>query len=153
MLYSCITGLDRYAGYANIGDDPLFVNELGPDGVAGTGDEDLRLLPGSPCIGAGNHFADIDVQTPGYDPLPDTDLDGHARILCDWVDMGAYEFGIGDFDCNQTVNLLDFADWPMCMTGPSGGPYAGGCEAFDFEFDSYINLGDYSRFLSVFDGP
>ncbi len=96
------------------------------------------------------YFADIDVNTPGYDPSPDTDLDGHARILCDWVDMGPYEFGIGDFDCNQTVNLLDFADWAMCMTGPSGDPYAQGCEAFDF--DSCINLGDYSRFLLVFDG-
>lgn len=78
------------------------------------------------------------------------DLDGHARVLCEQVDIGAYEFGIGDVDCNQSVDLFDFADWPMCMTGPGDGACADGCEAFDF--DSSINLGDYSQFLSVFDG-
>ena len=66
--------------------------------------------------------------------------------------MGAYEFGIGDFDCNQTVNLLDFADWAACMHGPSGVPYPEGCEAFDLRYDGFIDLGDYAFFLSVFEG-
>ena len=36
------------------------------------------------------------------------------------VDMGAYEFGIGDFDCNQAVDLADFAGWEGCATDPFG---------------------------------
>jgi len=34
------------------------------------------------------------------------------------VDMGAYEFGIGDYDCDQAVNLVDLAGWEGCETGP-----------------------------------
>ncbi len=81
-----------------------------------------------------------------------TDLDGYARILCDRVDMGAYEFGIGDYDCDQLVNLLDFANWAACMTGPDGGPYDGGCEAFDFEFDGDVDLSDFSGFQRILAG-
>ena len=134
-----------WMGLGNIDLDPLFADVLGPDGVGGTEDDNLRLTPGSPCIDAGD---------PAYVPQPgETDLDGHARVLCGRVDMGAYEFGIGDADCNETVDLFDFADWAMCMTGPSAGPYAEGCEAFDFEYDADVDLDDYSRFLSVFEGP
>ncbi len=35
--------------------DPLLVDELGPDGEYGTGDEDARLAAGSPCIDAGSN--------------------------------------------------------------------------------------------------
>ena len=50
------------------------------------------------------------------------DLDGHTRILCDRVDMGVYEYGIGDFDCDGIVELGDFAAWEACMTGPNAEP-------------------------------
>ena len=83
-------------GSGNIDADPLFVYPEGGD---------YHLLPGSPCIDAGNNFA-----------LPAnllTDLDGVARLADDpdtpdtgnsdgsvgVVDMGPYEFG-GD-DCNN----------------------------------------------------
>jgi len=39
--------------------------------------------------------------------------------LCGRVDMGPYEFGIGDYNCDQTIDLADFAAWEGCMTGPS----------------------------------
>jgi len=32
------------------------------------------------------------------------------------------------------------------MTGPDGGPYDAGCEAFDFEFDGYVTLRDFAGF-------
>ena len=60
--------------------------------------------------------------------------------------MGAYEFGIGDFTCDQTVDLTDFANWESCMTGPDAGPYPAGCEAFDFEFDGDVDLKDFRGF-------
>jgi predicted outer membrane repeat protein len=121
-------------------------------------DGDYRLQPESPCINTGDGTAlpvdslDLDGDGDTDEPIP-IDLDGHARVLCAQVDMGAYEFGIGDFDCNHTVNLFDFADWPMCMTGPGGGPYSQGCEPFDFQFDGAVDLHDHTSFQSVFRGP
>jgi hypothetical protein len=46
----------------------------------------LRLLPDSPCINAGNN--DLVVGS--------TDLDGNPRIFNGTVDMGAYEFVDGE---------------------------------------------------------
>ena len=55
--HTCIQGLpDNYrywfeepGGPGNTGDDPMFVDADGPDGIPGTEDDDLRLSPGSPC--------------------------------------------------------------------------------------------------------
>jgi len=84
---TCIQGLNQYSGSGNIGDDPMFVDPLGVDGLPGTIDDDLRLTQGSPCVDAGNNSV---VTT-------SVDLDGHSRILdgdgdaVAIVDMGAYE--------------------------------------------------------------
>jgi len=103
-------------GGGNIALDPMFVRapNPGPDGMWGGVDDDygdLRLQGGSSCIDAGDPAF---VGQPG-----ETDLEGHARVLCVRVDIGAYEFGIGDYDCDQTVNLNDFSVWSSCMTGPN----------------------------------
>jgi len=89
----------------NLDTDPLFVDPNGPDGIAGTGDENLRLANGSPCIDAGDNNAII------ANPL---DNDGNPRISNDVVDMGAYErlcicSVTGDFNCSCDVDLADFA--------------------------------------------
>ncbi|MFC1783026.1 choice-of-anchor Q domain-containing protein, partial [Planctomycetota bacterium] len=68
-------------GAGNIDADPLFVDADGPDNTIGTNDDNLRLLPGSPCIDMG----DYSVVTVG------TDLDGNPRIINGTVDMGSYE--------------------------------------------------------------
>ncbi len=94
--YSCVQGgWSGLGGEGNIDADPRFVDELGLDGVPATGDEDLRLDVGSPCIDAGDNTA-----------VPigiDTDLDGNPRFVDainypdtgngvpPIVDMGAYE--------------------------------------------------------------
>jgi len=143
--YSCVQGwTGLFGGVGNTGDDPLFVDADGSDGIPGTEDDNARLLPGSPCIDTGD---------PLFAPAPgDTDLDGHARVLCDRVDMGAYEFGIGDFDCNQIVNLPDFAPWSQCATGPDAGPRPAGCEPFDFDADSDVDLRDFAGLATVLAG-
>jgi len=137
-------------GGGNIALDPMFVRppDPGPDGTwDGVDDDygDLRLQAGSPCINAGD---------PGFVAQPgETDLDGHARVLCGQVDMGAYEFGIGDYDCDQEVNLADFAGWGTCMLGPDNGPYGDGCEAFDGNLDLDVDLRDFAIFQNSMIGP
>jgi len=122
-----------WVGEGNIDADPLFVDP---------GNQDYHLSAASPCIDAGD---------PAYMPeLGETDLDGHARLLCEQVDMGAYEFGIGDYNCDGVVDLTDFAAWGTCMTGPDSEPYGEGCQAFDFEFDADVDLADFAEFQTVF---
>lgn len=149
MDYNCMQGWSgALGGIGNIGAAPLFVDANGPDGEPGTYDDNLRLSSDSPCLNTGD--PEFVVELPVF---IHGDLDGHARILCGVVDMGAYEYGIGDFDCGRTVDLFDFAYWDACMTGPSGGPYIDGCEAFDLQYGGYVDLCDYSRFLSVLEVP
>ena len=67
--------------------------------------------------------------------------------------MGAYEFGIGDYDCDEDVDLLDFENWAACMTGPDAGPYDEGCATFDFNGDQDVDHADFSAFQRFFGGP
>jgi|GEM_PF-2290113 len=130
-------------GGGNIDMDPMFLRppDPGPDGTwDGVDDDygDLRLQAGSPCIDAGD---------PGFVPQSgETDLEGHTRVLRGRVDMGAYEFGIGDHDANQRVNLDDFFAWPLCMGGPQSVPYEAECAAFDFDGDADVDLFDVAAF-------
>ena len=109
--YSCVQGwTGALGGVGNIGDDPLFVDPNGPDGEAGTEDDNLRLSADSTCIDAGDNGA-IPIEVA-------TDLDDHPRIIdgdcndTEIVDMGTYEFNyayIGDFDYQCDVDFVDFA--------------------------------------------
>ncbi len=96
--YCCIESLDTAVGASlgqgNFAGDPLFADPLGADGLPGTEDDDLHLLPGSPCIDAGDTGA-----IAGFA----TDKDGLPRVVDDpetpdtgvggppTVDIGAYE--------------------------------------------------------------
>ena len=141
--YSLIQGLiEDFGDVGNIGDDPRFVDPDGPDDIIGTEDDNLRLLPDSPAINAGDTAF---VLEPGA-----SDLDGHGRVLCGRRDMGAFEFGIGDFNCDRTVDLRDLADWSACMTGPGNRRIDSGCEAFDFEADADVDLKDFAGVQTAF---
>lgn len=95
-IYDPIGGWLVWPVNKNISVDPMFVNPSGPDGIAGTEDDDLHLASGSPCIDAGQNFR-----------VPEgvlVDLDGRPRFVDDpdtidtgsgtppLVDMGAYEY-------------------------------------------------------------
>jgi hypothetical protein len=127
--------------------DPLLRDALGPDGEAGTGDEDLRLLPSSPGIDAGTNGIDIDLQLAGHQPLPSVDLEQHPRLRCGNVDLGAFESGFGDCNCDRVVNLDDQATLAGCLTGPRGGI------AGDFDNDGTISGTDHGIWIACLAGP
>lgn len=119
-------------GPGNVRADPMFADPAGPDGVVGTPDDDLRLLPGSPCIDAGNNDVDLDSSTPEIERLPAFDLVGRERFLDDpqtpdsgvgsppIVDLGAREFRpplAGDANCDGLVNNFDVDAFLVAMRG------------------------------------
>ncbi|MHC4312665.1 MAG: right-handed parallel beta-helix repeat-containing protein [Planctomycetota bacterium] len=82
--HCCIQGwTGNWGGTGNFGYDPMFADTYGPDNILGTEDDNLRLLPTSPCIDAGDNSA--------IPPWMLIDLDGDPRIINATVDIGAYE--------------------------------------------------------------
>jgi len=129
--------------------DPLFVDSRGADDIVGTEDDDLRLLPGSPAIDAGDNGAvSLGVVT---------DLDGNPRFVDDpsivdtglglapIVDIGAYEFRLGDCDADGDVDLIDHGLLDVCLTDP-GAPLGAGCGCIDLDADGDVDLHDFKFF-------
>lgn len=136
--YNCVFGNTSYdylfstsqTGInGNISADPMFVETPGPgpDAVWGTGDDvfgDVRLLPGSPCIDAGDNaevyadVADLDGDGDTSEPIP-FDFTGGARFFDDpatvdtgagtppIVDIGAYEAQPRDCNENSVDDLFE----------------------------------------------
>ena len=140
--YSSIQGwTGLLGGVGNIGDDPLFVQPKDPDGPRRPAEPDLRLSAGSGLINIGDPDFVADAG--------EGDLDGHSRVLCGRADLGAYEFGIGDHNCDRVVGLDDFSAWADCMIGPFSDGLSEGCEAFDFNADVDVDVQDYAGFQTV----
>ena len=154
VTYSNIQG--GYAGTGNIDADPLFVDPDGADNIPGTEDDDLHLLPGSPCIDAGDNTA------PGLVGITE-DLDGNPRFVDDPgtadtgngdppnVDMGAYEFAacplLGDLNADLVVNGLDVMGFLDCLiTGDTPG---GDCTCANMDGVNGVTLDDQYEFLAV----
>lgn len=96
VTYSDVQGTGLpWPGEGNINADPLFVDADGANDSIGTWNDDLRLLPGSPCIDAGDNSA--------VPPEVVTDLGGNPRIVNSIVDMGAYEV-VTATNLGSTVN-------------------------------------------------
>jgi hypothetical protein len=77
--------------------DPLFVDADGPDGLIGTGDDDLRLQNESPAVDSGDSSLapadelDLDQDGDTSEPVP-LDLLGFRRFYGEAIDMGACEW-------------------------------------------------------------
>lgn len=169
--YCCVEGwTGALGGAANFGDDPLLVDLLGPDGDPGTGDEDLHLAPGSPCIDRGLNWRvlrdrnDVDGDGDTDERIP-FDLDGEGRFFDDpntpdaacgdtaIVDLGAYEVGgtgpqpcypdltgDGSIDLDDVYCLLD--SYGLDYTDPGFNPIC------DLDVDGATGLGDLAELLS-----
>jgi len=144
--YSCVQYWSgTFGGTGNIGLHPLFVDEDGPDGVAGTPDDNLRLLAMSPCIDAGSNEA----------VTMETDLDGHPRIRDGGsgeaiVDMGAYEYQPvpGDLDGDRDVDAADYAAFLAAFGHATGDPAYN--PAADLDGDGRVTLMDYQLWLQAY---
>ena len=132
----------------------MFVDPDGDDDQAGTEDDNLRLMEGSPCIDAGlNSAVPEDVTTdrdgnPRFADDPDTPDCQQARRLEECgeppiVDMGAYELqscpwdlnGDGSVGINDLLSLL--GQWG---TDPGGPP--------DFDGDGNVGITDLIELLA-----
>jgi hypothetical protein len=56
----------------------------------------------------------------------------------------------GDFDGDGDVDLVDYVEFPDCLTGPGGGIVDGSCVPFDFDTDMDVDLQDYAAFTRAF---
>ena len=166
LTYSDVEG--GLPGVGNIDADPMFVlnPDPGPDREWGTEDDDygdLHLLPGSPCIDAGNNWgvppdtADLDSDNDTSELTP-LDLDGNPRFADDLgtsdtgcgvpvvVDMGTYEFEgnsvnpvyLGDIGGDGVVGIVDFllllAAWGPCQQD---------CCLADLDLDGNVGITDF----------
>ncbi|MBN2182144.1 MAG: hypothetical protein JW715_09540 [Sedimentisphaerales bacterium] len=134
VSYSNIRG--GWEGEGNIDEDPLFVDQLGPDYRFRTEDDNLRLVPVSPCVDTG--------QSDYVAGASETDLDGNPRIIRSRVDMGAYEFQ-GDVyvDDDAPRDMLQRPDFPIDHLEENGTqelPFDTIQEAIDIAKDGYTVL-------------
>jgi hypothetical protein len=158
-----IGGASVLAGAGNFNADPRFESVLGPDGIAGTGDEGFKLTRNSPCI---DHVPvstlpadtlDMDGDANTAEALP-LDLGWFGRSLDDFgtpnqpgttVDVGAFEFPgtscLADLTFDGLVNTADLTAF-LAAFGTSGiVPLAG-----DLNADGAVNTTDLTTFLSSF---
>jgi predicted outer membrane repeat protein len=125
--------LEANGGVGNSANDPMLIQVIEDESWFRPFDGNLRLSADSPARNAGD---------PDFVPaFRDTDLDGHARVLCGRVDMGAYESGFGDGDCDGVSNLWDFAFWSACAEGEIEGE---ACDAMDSDVDGDFDLRDFA---------
>jgi predicted outer membrane repeat protein len=173
LEYCCVEGWTGIlGGVGNFGEDPWFADPVGPDGNPGTGDEDLHLAPGSPCIDRGmnwrvlkdRHDLDEDGDTDEYLPI---DLDGEGRFFDDpntpdgacgeaaIVDLGPYEVGgtgpqpcFGELTGDGIIGLADLA----CLLSAFGSEHteAGFNSTCDLDRDGAVGVGDLEELLALY---
>jgi hypothetical protein len=157
---NCIEGVvipdDPPHVVGNIADDPMFVDRLGPDGMAGTGDEDFRLVVGSPAIDSGDNgfvpaslVRDLD-NNPRVADEPGTPDTGAPPGEPAYVDRGAYEAPgsacRADLDGDDDTDIFDFAILADTFGATGLEPFTGG----DINGDGNVDTFDFADLASDF---
>jgi hypothetical protein len=144
------------AGSNNINADPMFADHDGADDVPGSEDDDLQLLPGSPCLDAGHNWpiarlTDVDLAgNPRFADSASVDTGCGVPVV---VDIGAYEqpgspfpVSFGDIDGDGAVGITDF----LAILG-AWGPCSGPCCPADLDLDGDIGVTDFLALLANWD--
>jgi hypothetical protein len=139
LSFNCIQGWSPggQPNAGNSGDAPQFLDEIGPDGVPGTGDELYLLLSASSAVNGGGPAAML---SPGA-----VDIRGASRVQCGRIDMGCFEGALADMDCDGLVDLTEFSALHGCLSGP-GVQVAVECKTANLWPDREINLRDLAMF-------
>ncbi len=142
-------------GVGNSATPPQFVNPLGPDGILGTIDDDLRLLATSPAIDSGSNPL-----VPAGATLDAAGMPRFANVPCvadsgvgpaPVVDRGAYEFQpiaavLGDTDGSGVVNAADVPLFVAVVSGMLSTQPA--LAASDCNCDGAVNGRDIQPFVN-----
>ena len=91
--------------------------------------------------------------TPTHRCSPSAILGAHHRTLCGATDLGPYEFGIADSDCDGDTDLSDYFALPACLTGPAPIALPVSCHPFDFDADDAVDLSNLAEFQNTFLAP
>lgn len=123
LTYSYVCTTPAVGGTSNITDDPLLKDAA---------NDNYRLLPGSPCIDAGQSNSWM---------AGAKDLDGNDRIIGATVDIGAYEFKVGDLMCTFLADSTEgFDPHTVVFTGyVSGTNLTGLCYLWDVDNNGSID--------------
>lgn len=157
---------DPFNNSGNVGSDPQFVDSVGPDGLAGTDDDDLQLAKGSPAIDAGSNpevpldAFDLDGDGNVEEILPmdrigeprfrddgqavDTGVPFESGLPAGIVDKGAFERQVellADVDADGDVDLADFFLLLNCWGGPANG-LLDYCPPSDLDQDGHVGVRD-----------
>ncbi|MFO0827840.1 MAG: hypothetical protein U0572_06775 [Phycisphaerales bacterium] len=146
ISYCDVEGIS--AGTGNFSEDPAFADVDGADNVAGTADDNCRLLAASPCISAGDGSIrpsdanDVDDDFTFSEPHP-LDLDRGDRVRC-VMEMGAFERPsescVGDLDEGGDVDASDLG----ILLGQWGGHGIS-----DLDCDGDVDAGDLGVLLGA----
>jgi len=166
--HSCVQGwTGSLGGTGNFGADPLWLDAPGPDGTAGTLDDDLRLSPTSPCIDAGDNGALTAASDLAGLPrrVDDADTPDTGAGAAPVVDIGAHEHQSGcvncqtpgDWDADGDVDADDGAAFVACAGHPvASAGYVVPSElcglVFDIDADGDIDLADYAALQTLMGG-
>ena len=130
-FYSCSDELTPDSPTSNTSSEPRFTDTAGADGIDATGDEDLRLLPGSPCIDRGfSPFVNSSTDLSGTDRIIDDPTTPNVAGVPPRVDMGAFEFNASDLadlgiafwidDSGRLQPFMQGSNWYDALTPDPG---------------------------------
>jgi len=145
MTYCDVQG--GWSGAGNIDRDPVLLNPWGADGIRGTADDDLRLMPGSPCIDAGTNSVSAETTDLGGGPrfLDDPNTQDTGSGSAPIIDMGADEFDpIEDIDGDGIAPAADNCPtvYNPDQTDADGDDIGDACERIVFVDDDAPDGGD-----------